>query len=164
MLNIALIAVLSVLASPGGGRDIPSPQSSGLVGVKTVNVTVGALNRDAAEAMGLTSQMLQSAAVSRLRNSGIRVVEDPAGADATLSIEATLVRNSAGHVLAHSDVSLQENVISERNASTRIRATVWRGGGALLLGPPSAVLRDVRSTVDNCVGRLCMEWKSANPH
>jgi hypothetical protein len=164
----AVSAAVPALAQPPAmsARPAPTldPDIASLRGLVTLSVVVEELAPTAAQ-NGITRESLETIIEQRLRQSGIRVVDNPAS-DATLYLRITfLVRaTTKGTPLGavyHAGLELQQIARLEKNQAWAY-PTSWRTGD-LVVHAVDGIAENVRFQLNQQMDKFLTAYLAANP-
>jgi hypothetical protein len=140
------------------------PDIASLHGLITLGVVVEELAPAAAQ-NGITRESLETIIERRLRESGIRVENNPAS-DATLYLRVTfLVREATGRTprgaVYHAGLELQQIARLEKNQAWAY-PTSWRTGD-LVVHPLNGVAENMRVQLNRQMDKFLNAYLAANP-
>jgi hypothetical protein len=154
--------------APVDARPAPAatldPDIASLRGLVTISVVVEELAPAAAQ-HGITRESLETIIERRLRQSGIRVANDPA-ADATLYLRVTfLAREATGRTpraaVYHAGLELQQIAKLEKNQAWAY-PTSWRTGD-LVVHPLDGIAENMRAQLNRQMDKFLDAYIAANP-
>lgn len=161
-----LLPIVVLLALPSLGLAQERVDPGALRGLAGVAVAVSNIPQEA-ERDGLFHNTLQTDVELRLRMAGIRVLTGEQWLNAlgqpTLNISVGLVKSRSDVYAKSVEVTVTQNVLLTRNASTFVRAATWQSFKFVGISNSSILQRDIRDNVADSVDEFINAFLAANP-